>query len=379
MTTEFLMPKLGLTMEEGTILQWLVDDGANVVSGTPVMVIETDKVESDVEANGTGRLHRIGEQGQTFRCGEVIALLLADDESVPASATDADQTVTITSADVTEPQVVATFVAATPAPLETNGSRRFVSPNARRIAAARGIDLGAIRGTGPKGRVVSEDLDHVSQARPTPNAAGVAFADRSYVPAASITMDADVDAVEEDRFLRSVTGKAPTYTDYVIAAVGRALKAHPGFNAQVTHDGIELLPDVHVGLAIALDDDLVVPMVRNVDRLPIADLATEARRLRAAARQATLTTSDLEVCTFSVEALGMFGVDAFQPVLNPPNVAILGIGRIRDDLTLTRGVVGVVRRMTLSLTWDQRVLASAPAANFCKTVVELLNDPAKLD
>jgi pyruvate dehydrogenase E2 component (dihydrolipoamide acetyltransferase) len=443
MATEFVMPKLGLTMEEGTILHWLVDDGATVVPGAPVMVIETDKVESDVEANSTGRLHRIGAEGQTFLCGEVIGLLLAEGESVPTPATQADQIATVDRVDAAEPKTPVTPAAADmPAPLEINGTRRFVSPNARRLAAERGIDLGAIRGTGPMGRVVSEDLDEARHAQPDdprpsarepreqsarslvpasaaardladllgidlatvppdpveacvtidavarhvrarlqriPSAAFAPVPHRSDAPAAAITMDADMDAVDEDRFRRSTTGKAPAYTDYIIAAVGRALRAHPGLNAQVTPAGIELLPDIDVGLAVVLDDGLMVPVVRHADRLPLAEVAAETRRLAKAARQVSLTLRDLEGGTFSVSALGMFGVDAFTPVINPPNVAILGIGRIRDDLILDRGVVSVVRRTTLSLVWDHRVLDVAPAANFCKTIVQLLNDPAQLD
>ena len=442
MATEFVMPKLGLTMEEGTILHWLVDDGATVVPGAPVMVIETDKVESDVEANSTGRLHRIGAEGQTFLCGEVIGLLLAEGESVPTPATQADQIATVDRVDAAEPKTPVTPAADMPAPLEINGTRRFVSPNARRLAAERGIDLGAIRGTGPMGRVVSEDLDEARHAQPDdprpsarepreqsarslvpasaaardladllgidlatvppdpveacvtidavaghvrarlqriPSAASAPAPHRSDAPAAAITMDADMDAVDEDRFRRSTTGKAPSYSDYVVASVGRALRAHPGLNAQITDHGIVLLPDIHVGLAVALDDGLIVPVVRHVDGLPIAELASETSRLTAAARRASLTSSELEGGPFLVTDLGMFGVDAFTPVITPPNVAIFGIGRIRDDLTLTRGVVDVVRRATLTLTWDHRVVDGVTAANFCKTVVQLLNDPAQLD
>ena len=442
MASEFVMPKLGLTMEEGTILQWLVDDGATVVPGAPVMVIETDKVESDVEANSTGRLHRIGAEGQTFLCGEVIGLLLAEGESVPTPATQADQIAMVDRVDAAALETPIKPAAEMPAPLELNGTRRFVSPNARRLAAERGIDLGAIRGTGPMGRVVSEDLDEARHAQPDdprpsarepreqsarslvpasaaardladllgidlatvppdpieacvtidavarhvrarlqriPSAAPAPVPHRSDAPAASITMDADMDAVDEDRFRRSTTGKAPAYADYVIAAVGRALRAHPGLNAQITPAGIELLPDIHVGIVVALDDGLMVPVVRHADRFPLAEVAAETSRLAKAARHVSLTSRDLEGGSFSVSALGMFGVDAFTPVINPPNVAMLGIGRIRDDLTLDRGVVSVVRRMTLSLTWDHRVLDVAPAANFCQAIVQLLNDPAQLD
>ncbi|MEY3494478.1 MAG: dihydrolipoamide acetyltransferase, partial [Actinomycetota bacterium] len=192
----------------------------------------------------------------------------------------------------------------------------------------------------------------------------------------TLTMDADLDAVIVDRDAREVK---PGFTDYVIAAAARALRAHPIVNSQVTAEGIALLPDVHVGMAVALDEGLVVPVVRHADRLDLTALAAETKRLATAARRGSLALNDLEGGTFSVSALGMFGVDAFTPVINPPNTAILGVGRLRDDLVLgTKGKVSTTKRLTLSLTWDHRVFDGAPAAQFAQTIVELLNDPKAL-
>ena len=188
-----------------------------------------------------------------------------------------------------------------------------------------------------------------------------------------------MDAVVADRARRKAEGTAPGYTDYVVAAAARALRRHPAVNAQVTADGIAQLPDVHVGLAVALDEGLMVPVVRHADRSPLATISAETTRLATAARAGKLGLDDLEGGTFSVTALGMFGVDAFTPVINPPNAAILGVGRLRDDLVLVDGVVASRTRLTLSLTWDHRVLDGAPAAAFCQTIVELLADPAQLD
>ena len=194
----------------------------------------------------------------------------------------------------------------------------------------------------------------------------------------TLTMDADMDAVAADRAAAKAAGVAPGFTDYIVAAAGRALRRHPMLNAQVTPDGIAVLPDVHVGLAVALDEGLVVPVVRNADRTPLDELAVETTRLAEAARTGSLSLADLEGGTFSVSALGMFGVDAFTPVINPPNVAILGVGRLRDDLVLVDGAIATRKRLTLSLTWDHRVVDGAPAAAFCRTIVELLADPAAL-
>ena len=488
MPNEFLMPKLGLTMEQGTILQWLVADGTPVRPGMPVMLIETDKVESEVEASESGRLHRIGAEGDTFACGQVVGLLLAEGEPAPR-ATRAGATAEHV-ADASEPAVAAS--AGVPVPAAGDGSRRFVSPNARRLAAERNIDLSTVRGSGPGGRVVSDDLDDMPVQSiaaagvnaPPPVSAAPAAAWRSstgssltpattsarqladllgvdlqavppdphdgyvtreavarYVrgrlqqaPAATPTsattsaptaaptatpiavvaaasqtpagvrrlsgmrgtiakrmhaslhemaqltlmMDADMGAVVADRERRrsAGAGPVPAYTDYVIAAVSRAIRIHPRVNAQVTADGIAELPEIHVGLAVALDEGLVVPVVRNADRLSLDEIAAATSRLATAARAGQLTLDDLEGGTFSVSSLGMFGVDGFTPVINPPNAAILGVGRIRDDLVLVDGTVTTRKRLTLSLTWDHRVFDGAPAAAFCAAIVELLAQPS---
>jgi len=195
----------------------------------------------------------------------------------------------------------------------------------------------------------------------------------------TLTTDAEMDAVLADRRRRKSDGAPPGVTDYIVAAAARALRLHPIVNAQMTADGIAHLPDIHVGLAVALDGGLVVPVVRHADQIGLADLATETTRLAASARAGKLTLDDLDGGTFSVSALGMFGVDTFTPVINPPNVAILGVGRLRDDVVLVDDVVGTRTRLTLSLTWDHRVLDGAPAAAFAQTIVELLADPARLE
>ena len=453
MAVEFQMPKLGLTMEEGTIVEWLVADGVQVAEGTPVVRIETDKVETEVEASADGCLHHVAQPGQVHPCGAVIAVLLAPGEVAPSLVVP-----TTTAA----PVAAQTAAPAKEAPPRAADGRLFASPNARRVAAERAVDLASVRGTGPGGRIVSEDVPATPPrslsvppgvAGNTPSAlvAGVVasvaarnLADllgvdlaavdpdpverritrdgvAAYVrqrlagpivpavdlpgpsqPPASVirmsgmratiakrmhaslgemaqltlTMDADMDAVIADRERRKAGRAAPGFTDYVVAAVARALIQHPKVNSQLVADGIAVLPDIHVGLAVALDDGLMVPVVRHADRLSLAELSAETTRLANAARSGSLTLDELEGGTFSVTALGMFDVDTFTPVINPPNAAILGVGRLRDDVVLRDGEVATTKRLTLSLTWDHRVLDGAPAAAFCRTIVELLADPA---
>jgi pyruvate dehydrogenase E2 component (dihydrolipoamide acetyltransferase) len=202
----------------------------------------------------------------------------------------------------------------------------------------------------------------------------------------TLHMDADLDAIVEDRESRKNSGNdnssnnLPGFTDYVIAAAARALKLHPIVNSQVTAEGIALLPEIHVSMAVALPEGLIVPVIKNTTSLDLSTLAAETKRLSGAAREGKLGLAELEGGTFSVSTLGMFGVDGFTPVINPPNTAILGVGRLRDDVVVSKkGKVSTVKRMTLSLTWDHRVFDGAPAAEFCKSIVDLLADPSALN
>jgi pyruvate dehydrogenase E2 component (dihydrolipoamide acetyltransferase) len=480
MATEFLMPKLGLTMEEGTITEWFADDGATITAGEPLLRIETDKTETDVEAAATGRLHRIGQVGETFSCGDRIGWFLDDGEAAPETAQPAAPPTTATATGAAPPAPPAGTPS--PPPVAVNSGRVIASPLTKRLAAERNIDLRTVRGTGPGGRIVAADLDDLPTTATAPTAGrqparsasidagpvapataaarsladllgidlarvpvdpvelritkeSVAWYVRSLIaagvetpatspspspaPSASpptllpamqdpsrtirlsgvrgtiakrmheslrqmaqltLFMEADLDAVVADRSRRKdANGTAPGYTDYVIAAVARALVRHPLVNSQITDDGVALLPTAHVGMAVALEEGLIVPVIRHTASLDLDSLSVESTRLAAAARSGSLELPDLEGGTFSVSTLGMYGVDGFTPVINPPNTAILGVGRIRDDLILDEGQVGVRKRMTLSLTWDHRAFDGAPAAAFCQTVVELLADPTALD
>ena len=490
MSTEFIMPKLGLTMEEGTILEWLVEDGTEITQGMAVLRIETDKVESDVESPGAGRFHRVGNQGDTYPCGALIGYLLADGETPPAAKVNAPVAATPAAASTTV--ATSTPGASNVATLPRREGRLFASPNARRVAKELGIDIETVVGSGPEGRITSEDVE---EAHKNPNAprvmassapssiSAIAVApilssngnvlataaarqladllgvDLSLVPydaadgrvtkdgvaafvrarltttqtaskentsaeksttvlapasqtptsikkmsgmrgtiakrmqsslqdMAQLTlhMDADLDAIVEDRESRKNSGNnnssnsLPGFTDYVIAAAARALKLHPIVNSQVTAEGIALLPEIHVSMAVALPEGLIVPVIKNTTSLDLSTLAAETKRLSGAAREGKLGLGELEGGTFSVSTLGMFGVDGFTPVINPPNTAILGVGRLRDDVVVSKkGKVSTVKRMTLSLTWDHRVFDGAPAAEFCKSIVDLLADPSALN
>jgi pyruvate dehydrogenase E2 component (dihydrolipoamide acetyltransferase) len=427
MATEFSMPKLGLTMEEGTILRWLVPDGAEVRAGTAVLLVETDKTETEIEAPATGKLAHVGREGDTYKCGEQIAWVLADGEAAPGAVTAAAASPAAAPAALAAPEPPAVVAAASngsaaaPAPAGARG-RLLASPNGRRLAAKLGVDLATVVGSGPGGRIVSEDIERAALATPSAPAAApvdapeplaaapaarpapvagsapAAQAPTSLIPLKgmrgtiaarmfsslqsmaqlTLTMDVSMDAVWADREARKAKGSAPGFTDYVIAAVAQALRTHPHVNSQVTDEGIALLPDIHVGMAVALDNGLMVPVVRHTDRLRLDGIAGETKRLAELARSGRINPDDLSGGTFSVTSLGMYGVDAFTPVINPPNAAILGVGRIRDEVVWAADGIRRARVMTLSLTWDHRVFDGAPAAEFCRAVANNLEDPTTI-
>jgi len=362
------MPKLGLTMQEGTITAWLAPEGTPVTEGTPLLTIEAEKVDTDVEAITTGVLHQVAAEGDTLACGDLIGWILADDEDVPTAE---------------EPAA---------------GRRIVASPNARRVARELGLDLATITGSGPGGRVLSDDVEMFARSRPgdsepadspTGRAVAEVIATRgmrgtiarrmveSLRDSAQLTlgMDADADAMVA---LRSELDGVPGYTDFVTAAVSRSLVEHRILNSMLVNDEIHVLADINVGVAVELDDGLVVPIVRRADRLGLIDLAAETKRLATGARERTLALADFEGGTFAVSSLGMFGVDFFTPIINPPNTAILGVGRIRDEVTWSGNSAARVRRITLSLTFDHRVADGAVAARFLGSVRDRLESPEQL-
>ncbi len=194
----------------------------------------------------------------------------------------------------------------------------------------------------------------------------------------TLHLDVDMDNAISLRKNMEADDSLPGYTDFVIASVARALKIHPLLNSQMLENEILQLNEINVGMAVALDEGLVVPVIRNADQLSLKEIAENTSRLAKQARSGKLALEDLEGGTFSVSSLGMFGVDGFTPVINPPNSAILGVGRIREDMTWVDQKPTKVSRMVLSLTWDHRVLDGAPAADFAKTVKSGLENPESL-
>jgi pyruvate dehydrogenase E2 component (dihydrolipoamide acetyltransferase) len=372
------MPKLGMAMKQGTILEWLKSEGDAVEQGDLIAEIESEKITAQVEAPASGILHLVAEEGQALPVGGLIAWITAPGESVPVAEETGP-----TGAEVVRPHEKAVEVPAPP-----REKREFVpaSPLARRMARKHGIDLTQIEGTGPQGRITREDVERAMQAAEAASARGVPFAGmrrtiarrmtESLQAMAQVTLFTEVDVTAlvqlRERLRRDFD---LTYTDLIIQAAARALEKHPRVNTSLEDDKIRLHDQIHIGMAVALEEGLIVPVIRDANRKTLRDIARETKDLTHRARGCTLSMDEATGSTFSVTNLGGYGIDGFTPIINPPEAAILGVGRIVEKPAAYRGAVALRQMMVLSLTFDHRIVDGAPAAEFLHTVAEMLEMP----
>ena len=391
MATAVVLPKVGMTMEEGTLVRWLAPDGAVVTSGQPLFEMETEKVEMEVEADADGVLHQLVREDTTLQPGDLVGCLLDAGEELPEelrgrAASEAARRQSRAEAEAS----TATAALAASAP---NSAPARATPIARRIAAEQGIDLALVRGTGPEGRITERDVRaHIEALAAQPHRRSVPYAGRrrtvgekmlgSLRSMAQVTLTSETPLGEalatvhrQSREWRR-DGVVVTMTALLVRAAALALREHPRLNSRLAGDRIDLLPEVNIGFAVDLDEGLAVPVVRSADQLSLKAVAGAVADLLKRAKAGDFSVDDVSGGTFTVTSLESFRVDAFTPVINPPQVAILGVGRVRDVLALA-GAGEVVKQQvtTLSLTFDHRVLDGAAAARFLDRVCELLERP----
>jgi pyruvate dehydrogenase E2 component (dihydrolipoyllysine-residue acetyltransferase) len=403
--SEVILPRLGQGMEAGTITRWLKSEGDPVEKGEPLFELDTDKVTQDVEAEASGVLLKILVAEGEVPVGTAVAYVGEAGEDVPEAAAEEPEPVP----DKAEAPAEAADEAAQPAPgaaeaapsvvATGNGGRIKASPLARRIARERGIDLAALAGTGPEGRIVAEDVERAAVApAPAREAAPAAAPARGVerveltslrktiarrlteawtVPAFQISMSADMTKSQELRALlvERYPDERPTVTDVLAKVCAIALMRHPAVNATFADDAIELHPAANVGLAVATDRGLVVPVITGADSRTVAEIAAVRADLVARSRDGKLTTEDIEGGTFTISNLGMYGVEQFIAVLNPPQAAILAVGAIEDRPVAADGQVVVRPMMTMTLTCDHRTVDGATAADYLRTVKDFLEEP----
>lgn len=371
------MPKLGMAMKEGTLLQWLKQEDDPVERGDPIAEIESEKITSEVEAPASGILHPVAGEGETVSVGELIAWITAPEESVP----------TTEEAPPVEAEEVEREEVAEPA-APPREEKKFVpaSPIARRLAQEHGIDLVQVEGTGPQGRITREDVERAIQETEAAPGRTIPFAGmrrtiarrmtESVQTMAQVTEFTEVDVTELVRLRERLRRDFElTYTDLIIRASARALEKHPRLNASLDGDEIRVHDEIHIGMAVALEEGLIVPVIRNANRKTLREIARETKELAQRAREDALSVDEVTGSTFSVTNLGGYGIDGFTPIINPPEAAILGVGRIVEKPAAYRGAVVLRHMMVLSLTFDHRLVDGAPAAEFLHTVADMLDTP----
>ena len=409
MATEIKMPQLGLTMEEGTVERWLKAEGDTVKAGEPLLEITTDKLTNEVEAEADGVLLKIvAQEGTDVPVQGLLGYIGQPGEQVGAPA-----------AAPTAP-AAAPAAAPAPAPAAEAAPARDkmigISPLARKIARQMGVDYTAVTGTGPNGRIIKRDIlaaaESAPKAAPAPAAqksaaaapSGTAFpvkdlelmegdtvekltgmrrvvAQRMYtsaveIPTVTQTVKVDVTALLAFRKELKEAGHAFSVNDFVLKAVAKALRKHP--EILVSLDGEQIIRRAHVnlGMAVALDAGLIVPVIRDADLLSLEALSAKARDLAERARSNQLGADEYKGSTFTVSNLGMFGVESFTPIINQPDAAILGVNCTEDELVMEAdGTIAKHQVMRISLTFDHRLLDGAVAAKFEMTVRELLEHP----
>jgi pyruvate dehydrogenase E2 component (dihydrolipoamide acetyltransferase) len=380
MPADVIMPALGMAQETGKVLHWLKREGDSVVKGEPLLEVETDKVTVEIEAPADGTLeHVTAPDGTEVPVGSVIALVVAAGESIPEAAASAP----LRSARAVE----AVGPASVPSSAPGSSRRRLASPKARRVAQSLGVDLGALVGSGPNGAVVAADVESAAADRNGDADRKVSrvwrlMADRtarSWQEVPHFFLERHVDATQLESWRaearRSSGGETTSYTDLLVKLCADALRRHPRVNAS-WREG-ELVPgaDVNVAVAVATDDGLVVPVVHQADTLTLADVTKARVALAQAARDGSLRPEHVEGGTFTISNLGMYGVDAFQAIVNAPQAAILAVGRIADRPVALDGEVVVRPMLTLTVSFDHRVVDGARGAEFLDTLAELIEQP----
>jgi len=412
MPVEIVMPKLGLTMTEGLIVEWRKKEGDPVKKGDILFVLETEKVTYEVEAPEDGALGKIlVKEQETVPVGAVVATLLKPGESaveVTASPAAAPK------AEAASPAPAAAASAAAPVGAAPAGGRVKATPLAKKVAKELGIDLSAVAGTGPGGRILREDVEKAKAvgiqapvaAAPAPAAPAQAAPSapttaegrlaaftgmrktiakrmlQSKVEAAQAYMGNTVDATRIQAlrsellpFIEKKSGVRITITDLMMKVTGAALREHPVINTRWTDKGVLFLPEVNMGMAMALDEGLIVPVIKNINGKSLGQVARDRVALIEKGKKNSFLPDDIKGSTFTLSAMGMFGLETFTAIINQPENAILAVGAIIDKPVALKGEVVIRPMMTVNLTYDHRTIDGAEAGKFMRTLKEMIEEP----
>jgi pyruvate dehydrogenase E2 component (dihydrolipoamide acetyltransferase) len=405
------MPKLGMAMKKGKVKSWLVAEGGTVEKGAPLLEIMTDKINAVVEAPASGVLGRVlAAANSELPVGALLGLIGEPGETLNVPEGAAPATPASTASPSPAKAATAAPAAGASAP---PGGEAPASPAARRLARDLGIDIALVPPAAPGKRITTEDVEafaassppagaHETPPAPTPEPAeapageAVPFEGIRRVVAehlhdslqtmaqVTVSRESEVSGLVSRRSqlapgFEAATGLRLTYTDLLVETVARLLPEHRMLNASLDGDCIRIFDAVHMGIAVALEDGLIVPVIRDAHTRSLVDIARDRSELVAKAQSGTLGLDEIEGGTFTISNLGAFGADSFTPIVNPPQCAILGVGRIVEKAVVVDGEVRVRPTMWLSLTFDHRLVDGAPAARFLQALADRLGEshPAK--
>jgi pyruvate dehydrogenase E2 component (dihydrolipoamide acetyltransferase) len=390
MAISVVMPALELTQESGKLLAWRKKEGELVSKGEPLLEVETDKAVVEIEAPGDGVLAGVKAlEGAVIPVGQTIAWIVAPGEQIPAEAPPAEAGGKAPAMPGTARSmpVQPSAQAVTPAPR--------ISPKARRLAKEHSVDISNLRGSGAEGEILAEDVLAAAESKAPPahsapeplSSVARLMAERTTqswttVPHFFVVREVDAGALAEarDKFgpeIEKMRGVRLTHTDLLIALVARVLVQHSRLNSSWTVGGIHRNPEVHIGVAMAVQDGVVAAVIRNAASASLVEIAVERRNLTERARAGRLRPADIAGATFTISNLGMYKVDAFTAIVNPPQAAILAVGGIADRVVPVDGRPGIRPMMTLTLSTDHRVADGARAATFLNDVAEAIREPGK--
>lgn len=400
MPVDVLVPPVGTNVDTLILVAWHRREGETVSRDEPLFSVETDKAVLDIEAPATGILREVTcPEGSEVTALSRIAVIVTPEEALTetdAGESPAPDTAPAVSA-AAEPTPLLLYPQ--PPPTQETPPRKFISPRARRLAEENQIEWSALPGTGPEGAIVERDIQQAIAARanaptvatavseegdiietiPVSGVRAVIFARmaRSSSETAPVTLTAEINAdalVELRRRLRS-DGVPASYNDLLLAILARALREHPRLNASLEGSSVRVWRRIHIGLAVDTERGLLVPVIRDVDRKGLEEIAQETAAKVEAARRGRLSPEAMGGGTFTLTNLGMFGIDAFTPVIHLPECAILGVGRILPQPAVVEDQIVIQQRMWLSLTFDHRLVDGGPAARFLQRVAQLIEKP----
>jgi pyruvate dehydrogenase E2 component (dihydrolipoamide acetyltransferase) len=402
MSAPITLPQWGMGMNDGEVIKWLKAVGDPIAKGDQLVEIESSKVNAEVEATADGTLGRIDvEEGRIVDVGTVLGHVLESGES------DADLPDVIPArgpAGAPVPVAVKPAVASAAVGVAPKGGKQIVTPRARRLAKEMSVDLEGILGTGPSGRVTEDDVKTAAAAPAGGTTAVAAPLTESVVPVKetiklsglrgtiarrmtesttipSVTLSTTADVTDAIAFQRELVGEwrqhklRPQYQDLVIAAVARALKDSPIANSHLVGDEIRVLDQVNVGIAMAIPEGLLVPVIKNADQKSLLEIAQEVRELAKKAKANSLSIDEMTNSTFSITNLSSYNIDTFDPLLNQPEIGILGVGTVEERPVVVDGEVAIRSIANLNLAFDHRAWDGAPAAEFVRSIAKLLSDP----